>query len=138
MTDYAQYDLNEAQMFIFKLLEKMNNSTVNELAKILLDNRYTWFSVATMHNQNFLTPSELVDGGFYADGIVVYTDVGGEKVLIPIFKKVKDVTVNFITMRPADAVVDKDTPFPDEATAFINIAWEPSDDVNEKFAKNIK
>lgn len=81
---------------------------------------------------------ETSEGSYYADGVNIYTDVGGEKKLVPILKKeLPDTEVEFMTLRPIEEV-EPGADFPDESTAFITVTWETPSELEQKFTQTVK
>jgi len=136
--DYAKHDVSKTQELIFELLRTMPNPSGEELVNLLLSERYSWFSVVPVNTQPYVPCMEISLSGYYADGITIYTDVAGEKHLVPILKKkLPHAQVDFMTMRPINEV-EFDADFPKETTAFIVISWDVPTALEEKFTASVK
>ena len=136
--DYAKHDVSKSQEHIFELLRAMPNPDGASLVNLLLKERYSWFSVVPIHAHPYIPCMETSLGTYYADGVNIYTDVGGEKQLVPILKKkLPDMQVDFMTMRPEE-LVEEGKDFPNEATAFIMISWDVPEALEQKFAASVK
>jgi hypothetical protein len=136
--DYDKHDVSISQKYIFELLRTMPQPNGKEIVNTLLEQRYNWFSVLPIYQQPFVPCHQVSQGSYYADGVNIYTDVGGDKILVPLLKKkLPYAQVDFMTMKPICDVVEGEE-LPDETTAFISVTWETPEKLDEQFIASVK
>ena len=137
--DYEKYDINKAQAHVFELIRRIEKPDGKKLVELLLQYRYQWFSVFPIVLTPIVTSQQVAADKFFSDGISIYSDLEGAKVLVGLFKDNPIFEVTFVALskqdkEDADNAVEVDTVVkmlekagtrhPHETMTFINVSWE--------------
>lgn len=139
--NYDDFDINPIQALIFELFRRSEQPNGESIVRMLLANRYSWFSIFPSISSGLLTLNDLVDNKFNVDGVTLYTDAEGVRKLNPLFSDQGACTISYLAIPHGDKSNGPPSPaesemlksLPNETRCYMFVGWPESDESKARF-----
>jgi len=144
--NYDDFDINPIQATLLELIRKSEKPEGEVLVKMLLANRYTWFSVFPSIFSGYLALNDISQNHFSSEGLILFTDAEGVRKLNPLFDEMGACNISYLAVKDAERDNLPDAPtathsenlksLPNETRCYMYVGWPENEDAKERFEKS--